>query len=222
MKSRIVLAVGVLATGLCAAQETGQVISSTPVIQQVAVPRQVCSSESVPVPTHKSGAGAALGAIAGGALGNAVGQGNGRAAATVLGLFGGAILGDRVEGQGSAQFQNVQRCSTQTMIENRVLHYNVVYEYAGKQYAVQMPYDPGPLVKLQITPVDATPMSAPVAPTASVQPVITQTVYSDPVFVAVAPPRYPDYYVYPYRPPIGVNLQFGYGGGHRGHRGHWR
>jgi hypothetical protein len=31
--------------------------------------------------------------------------------------------------------------------------YNVTYEYAGKQYIVQMPQDPGPSVRLQITPV---------------------------------------------------------------------
>jgi hypothetical protein len=31
--------------------------------------------------------------------------------------------------------------------------YNVVYEFAGKQYTVQMPQDPGPTVRLQITPM---------------------------------------------------------------------
>lgn len=37
--------------------------------------------------------------------------------------------------------------------ENRTVAYNVVYEYAGKQYAVQMPNDPGPSIQLQLTPV---------------------------------------------------------------------
>ena len=52
------------------AQEVGKVISSTPVIQQVAVPRQVCTTDQVVVQGQKSGAGAAMGAIAGGAVGN--------------------------------------------------------------------------------------------------------------------------------------------------------
>ncbi len=220
MKSSIVLAVVATASGLCAAQEVGRVISSTPVVQQVAVPRQVCGTESIAIPGQKSGGGAALGAIAGGALGNAIGQGSGRAAATVLGLFGGAVLGDRIEGQGTTQYQNVQRCTTQNSLENRVAYYSVVYEYAGRQYTTQLPNDPGSQVRLQVTPVDAAPAPAPAAPIAYTQP-DPQTVYAQPVYVqpVYAQPVYPGYYVRPYYPPVGVNLQFGYGGGHYGH---WR
>ena len=94
-----------------------------------------------------------MGAIAGGAMGNAVGGGNGKTAATVLGLFGGAILGDKIEGAPLAQTQDVQRCTTQNFYENRTVGYNVVYEFAGKQYSVQLPSDPGPTIALQITPV---------------------------------------------------------------------
>jgi uncharacterized protein YcfJ len=78
------------------AQEIGKVISSTQVIQQVSVPRQVCSQEQVAFQPNKSGAGAAMGAIAGGAIGNQIGGGSGKAAATILGIFGGAILGDKI------------------------------------------------------------------------------------------------------------------------------
>ncbi len=137
----------VLHTG---APELGRVISSTAIISQVSVPRQVCAQEVVQVhsqtPATKSGAGALMGGIAGGAMGNAIGQGSGRAAATVIGLFAGAILGDRIEGGSPAQAattqQTVNRCSTQNFIENRTTAYQVVYEYAGKQYSVQMPQDP--------------------------------------------------------------------------------
>lgn len=144
--------------------EMGRVISSTPVIQQVAVPRQVCSNQPVAVQQPKSGAGAVMGALAGGAMGNAIGDGGGRAAATILGLVGGALLGDRIEGSPGAQVQNVQQCSTQTFYENRTVAYNVTYEYAGKQYSVQMPQDPGPYVRLQITPVGGSTSAAPPAP----------------------------------------------------------
>ena len=67
-----------------------------------------------------------MGAIAGGAIGNSVGNGNGRAAATMLGLLGGAILGDKVEGPANPEVRNVQNCSTQTFYENRTMAYNVV------------------------------------------------------------------------------------------------
>jgi uncharacterized protein YcfJ len=137
---------------LAPAQEVGRVISSVQVIQQVSVPRQVCMQEQVAVQQNKSGAGAAMGAIAGGVLGNQIGGGSGKAAATALGIFGGAILGNNIEGAPPAQMQNVQNCTTQNIFENRVTGYNVAYEFNGKQYNVQLPRDPGPTIKLNVTP----------------------------------------------------------------------
>jgi len=145
------------ATTAQAQEERGRVLSSTPVIQQVAVPQQVCQNVSVREPARTSGAGAVMGAIAGGAMGNAVGSGNGRAAATALGLFGGAILGNRIEGKGQDTVRTVQECSTQSMVENRTVAYNVVYEYAGRQYSVQMANDPGRWVPVSVMPVGASP-----------------------------------------------------------------
>lgn len=133
--------------------DMARVIQTVPVMQQVAVPRQICTNELVTVPGQKSGAGAVMGGIAGGAIGNQIGQGNGRAAATVIGLIGGAVLGDKIEGGGTPSTQNVQRCSTQTVYETRTTAYNVTYEYAGKQYTVQMPQDPGQWVRVQVSPV---------------------------------------------------------------------
>ena len=135
------------------AQESARVLSSTPVVQQFSIPKRVCSDEQVVVNGEKSGAGAAMGAIAGGALGNSVGRGDGRAAATMLGIFGGAILGDKIEGNPNPQVRNVQRCTQQMVYESRITSYNVVYEYAGKQYSANMPTNPGPVVQLQITPI---------------------------------------------------------------------
>jgi uncharacterized protein YcfJ len=217
---------------------TGRVISSTPVIQQVQVPRQVCSNQPVAVQQPRSGAGAVIGAIAGAALGNAIGSGTGRAVATGIGLVGGAAVGDRVEG-GGTMVQNMQSCTTQTYYENRTVGYNVTYEYAGQQYTVQMPYDPGPSIRLQVSPVgSATPqdgypvaggeaMSAP-AGTPSVPAVVASTTTVYPAYQTY--PAYPAYPVYPayypsYYPPVGISLGFGFssrGGHHHGHRGHWR
>ncbi len=154
----------VLASFSAQAQEVGRVISSTPIIQQVAVPRQVCNNQQVVTNGQKSGAGAAMGAIAGGVIGNQIGRGSGNALATMAGLVGGAILGDNIEGGGAPEVRNVQNCSQQMFYENRTMAYNVVYEFAGKQYSVQMPQDPGPTVRLQVTPM------APVSNYGSVPP----------------------------------------------------
>ena len=153
-------------------EERGRVISSTPVVQQVTVPREVCRDETVTVPGRKSGAGALIGGIAGGAMGNAVGNGSGRALATMIGLVGGAIVGDRVEGGGQPSTQVVRQCGTQSFYENRTVAYNVVYEYAGRQYSVQMPQDPGKYIRLNVTPVDvpSAPPAYPVQPQVQYQP----------------------------------------------------
>jgi uncharacterized protein YcfJ len=70
-------------------------------------------------------------------------------------------LGDKIEGSPPAEVQNVQTCSTQNFYENRTVAYNVVYEFNGKQYNVQMPQDPGPTVRLQVTPMISSNQSAP-------------------------------------------------------------
>lgn len=207
MKQQILVAALAVVCGTSFAQEVGRVLSSTPVIQQVAVPRQVCSTEQVAVTQPKSGAGAVIGAIAGGAIGSAAtrGHGPGQAAATVLGAVSGAVLGDRIEGTGETQLQNVQRCTTQTFFENRTVAYNVVYTYAGKQYSVQMPQDPGPTLQLQVTPVGTAP-----AVTSSTAQVSYDTV--QPTTVIVTQSTYP--VIYP--PPVPLFLGLGpWGPGHR-------
>ncbi len=231
------LLMALAATGaICNAEELGRVISSTPIINQVAQPRQVCSTSNVPVQPQKSGAGAVVGAIAGGAMGNAIGGGTGRAAATFLGLLGGAIVGDRIEGSGNSQLAQVQNCTTQTVYENRTTGYTVVYEYAGKQYSTLMPTDPGPYVKLQISPVSAAPAQpAPQADSSQTpyqqfpqypqEPVAQQTIEQSyaPVYYTnqtYYQPYYQPYYR-PYYPPVGVSLNLGWSsGGYYGHGHH--
>jgi uncharacterized protein YcfJ len=210
---------GMAATAVHAQTVTARVVSSTPVVQQVSTPSQSCVNETVQGP--KSGAGALLGGIAGGAAGNAIGDGSGRAAATILGIFGGAILGDRIEGAGAPR--TVQRCSTQNVLESRVTAYNVVYELDGRQYSVQMPKDPGPTIQLQLSPVSQAPAqpqpAAPQVQTAPVTVIERQVEYVEaPVYVA--PPQV--VYVAPqpvYRAPPVTSITFS-GGYHRGHGHH--
>ena len=154
MKSIALLSVAALSVATAAgAQEFGHVLSSTPVIGQVALPQQVCHDTTVVVPGRQSGAGAALGAVTGAVIGSTVGQGNGRVVGSVIGMVGGAVIGDRLASRDADQFQQVRQCTTHTTFENRVLHYDVVYEYAGQRYTARMPHDPGPTVQVQVTPV---------------------------------------------------------------------
>lgn len=187
----LTMAAGLMALGAAGAaqaqEEQGRVISSTPVIQQVALPRQVCQDEQVSVQGQKSGAGAVMGGIAGGAIGNAIGNGSGRAAATVIGLMGGAILGDRIEGGSPSRVETVRNCGTQTFYENQTVAYDVVYEYAGRQYRTQMAQDPGRFVRLAVSPVDALPDPRTAAPAPRVVYQQPEVVYQQPQVIYQAP-----------------------------------
>jgi uncharacterized protein YcfJ len=152
MKKILLFSLIASASVMAMAQERGRVLSVTPIIEQVAVPRQVCGNETVYTGPRTSGGGAVLGAIAGGAAGNAVGRGNGRAAATAIGVIGGALLGNQIEGNGRPEYQTVQRCGTETTYENRTAGYDVVYEYAGKRYTTRTQTDPGRTIALSVQP----------------------------------------------------------------------
>jgi uncharacterized protein YcfJ len=217
------------------AQDQGRVISSQPVIQQVAVPRQTCSNEQIAVQGQKSGAGGLMGAVAGGAIGNNIGSGSGRALATVIGVIGGSVMGDRIEGAPPVQMQTVQSCRTVTVYENRTSAYNVVYEFGGRQYSVQMPNDPGQYVQVQVTPVGAgqQPVQNMGIPAPVIQPMVQQPTVQQPVvqqYVAAPQVVYAQpqvvytqpqvvYQQRPYYPVIypSIHLGFGFHGGH-GHR----
>jgi uncharacterized protein YcfJ len=204
------------------AGEMGRVISTTPVIQQFAVPTQVCGTQQIAVQQPKSGAGGLMGAIAGGVVGNAVGAGSGRALATMIGVMGGAAMGDNIEGAPPAQVQNVQNCTTQTNYENRTVGYNVVYEYGGRQYNVQMPQAPGQFIALQVTPVGAATAQPPVQQQPIYQQAPQQQVAApQPIIYAPAPVVVAAPYPYPYIYPS-ISFGFGFGGGYRHGRGHWR
>ena len=153
MKKMLLLSVLAGVASVASAQEQGRVLSSTPIVQQVAVPHQVCGNQTVYSGAPNTGAGAVMGAIAGGAMGNAIGGGSGRAAATAIGVIGGALLGNQIEGAGQPRYQNVQRCGTETTYENRTVGYNVTYEYAGRQYTTQTSQDPGSWIPVSVQPL---------------------------------------------------------------------
>lgn len=195
------------------AQEAGQVLSRTAVYQQVAVPRQTCIQNIPQTPLQTSGGGALVGAITGGLIGSQLGGHNSQGLATMAGVIGGAVLGHSVESQGTPPAPSTT-CTTQSVYENRLIGYNVVYEYAGKQYNVQLPQDPGPTIPLQVTPIGAARSELPTGLNLSATP--PAPVVAEPRVIYVPTPVYRSY------PPVytSVNLGWGWGGGHF-HR-HWR
>jgi uncharacterized protein YcfJ len=218
------------------AQEIARVLSSTPVVTQVSQPRQVCGETQVITAAPKSGAGALMGAIAGGAIGNSIGGGSGRALATAAGVIGGAIFGDSIEAAPAPVRQQMTSCTTQISYENRVTAYNVVYEYGGKQYSIQLPNDPGPYLPVNVTPAILAAPPAPSTTITTAPPIVTTPSYVTPTYVTptyvtpmyVAPMYTQPMYAAPlYRTPRfstpGVSFHFGHHGHRHGHHhDHWR
>jgi uncharacterized protein YcfJ len=228
MKQTLLLAALGLAACGAAAQEVGQVLSSTPVIEQVAVPRTYCNQPVPIAQPQTSGGGGLLGAVAGGVLGSTIGSGSGTAAAILIGTVGGAIVGNNIEANSARQAYAQPACTTETSYENRTIGYDVTYEYAGRQYTARMPQDPGPTIPLQVSPVGAgtlppvhsgAPVIAPpVVVTHAPAPIVVQPYATYPAYAYPAyPPPYPVYAYPAYRPfPVGISLGFHYGG-HRHH-----
>lgn len=244
MKHSVLFAALGLAAFGAAAQEVGNVISSVPVIQQVAVPRTTCAPTMVEAQPMTSGGGGLLGAIAGGVIGSTIGGGSGTGAAIVAGTALGAIVGNNIEASNArAQQVATPNCVTETSYENRTVAYNVTYEYAGRQYTVQMPYDPGSTLRLQVTPLTQAPppvtggavTAPPVLMQATPAPAIATAPVLVPAPIVVQPypvyPAAPYPYYRPFYPPVNFSLGFVFGGhrhghhhGHRHHgqRPHWR
>ena len=223
------------ATGLANAAEYATVISATPVTSSVAVPRQQCADVQRVVQPQPSGGGALIGAIIGGVVGNQFGHGAGRALATGAGVVAGSALGNQAElNNNPPQTVSERDCRTVGAYENRVVAYDVVYEYHGQRYSTRMASDPGQRLAIDVRPADG-PLDR-VSPPAgygsygAVPPAYSEPAYAAPAYVQ-APPAYyepaPYYYSpapyspYYYGPPV-IGIGF-YGGGYgyrHGYR-HW-
>jgi len=136
--------------------EYGRVVDVNPIYQSVSIPeeRQVCDRRrdyrySQPHRNKKSTAGkAVLGGIIGGAIGNQFGRGSGRDASTALGILIGAGIG---ASKGNHQPPR-QTCYIETYYhqEERLMGYDVTYEYSGELYQTQMDQHPGDRVRLSV------------------------------------------------------------------------
>lgn len=156
------LSQGAWADGTSSFTDRAQVVSSTPIYQQVNEPRRECWTETVGGGYDNNGSsgsrgygGAILGGLVGGLLGNTVGQGNGRTAAAAVGAVTGAMVGDKISNNSNSQNgynqpRQVERCSNRDEYRQIISGYNVVYRYQGRTLSAVMPQDPGKYVNVSV------------------------------------------------------------------------
>ena len=173
MKIQIPLvALGLVSSAAAAlATEYGTVISTTPVVVQAWAQQQQCTEQQALVQSRTSGGGQVLGAIIGGVIGNSLGGGAGRAAATGLGVVAGSIIGNQAEAANTPPtVVPLRNCQNSMRLENRVLGYDVVYEYNGQRYSARMAQPPTERVALTMTVVGAVSPEAPAVEAAPAPP----------------------------------------------------
>ena len=250
--ARAALVAGLAGVALAAhAADYAQVVSATPVTSSVAVPRQECADVPQVVQQQPSGGGALIGAIVGGVVGNQFGHGFGRAAATGLGAVAGSAIGNNVEASNGAVTTALsRRCRTVSSYDDRVVGYDVVYDYNGQRYSTRLARDPGARLAIDVRPAGGAALDRAGPPS-------TYSTYSavPPAYVQESRPAYvesaPSYSYYEQAPAayyapapvyygpgayvgpaiIGAGLGYWVGrtwhrgyrhGGHYGGHGHWR
>ena len=135
----------------------GRVVSVDPVRETATAAQRQCHDEvvtrHVPVRDQHQVAGTAIGAVAGGLLGNQIGHGKGRTLATVAGAVGGGYAGHEIQEnhqENNTTTSTVRKCETVAgTAGDRVVAYDVRYEYNGVTRSVRMDHDPGDRVQVQ-------------------------------------------------------------------------
>jgi uncharacterized protein YcfJ len=137
--------------------DTARVLSSTPQMERVNVPREECRTE-YQQQNYRNGdnsvAGALIGGIAGGLLGGTVGRGNGRIAAAAVGAGVGAIAGNSIannqHGYGGSRSVPVQSCYQVDNWQTVNTGYLVTYEYNGRTYSTVTNEQPGRYIDVNV------------------------------------------------------------------------
>ena len=142
--------------------ESVAVISAQPVYQltRIETPQERCVEEHVVIERRNqqaSGTPIIVSTIIGGALGNAVGNNkSSRRVGAVLGAVLGNSVGRDIARQSQSsdtrEYQTVERCETVFVSheEERLLGYDVIYQFNGQQYSVRTEQDPGSQMKVRV------------------------------------------------------------------------
>jgi uncharacterized protein YcfJ len=155
--------------GIAAAQQSygdvARVVSSTPITERVTEQRRDCRVEQVNgyqerrevTPPANTGAGAVVGAILGGVIGHQFGYSGG---ATAAGAVVGGVVGNQVEAQNARPGEtvvertpvsrDVERCRYIPETRDRIVAYDVRYEYNGHEFQTRLGFDPGPEMPVNV------------------------------------------------------------------------
>ena len=168
--------------------DVARVLEARPVYETVSEPRRECRTEQVTAYEERGrlvprdgyrtarndgiGPGAVLGAIIGGVVGHQVGSGRGNDVATAAGAVMGGLIGREAERGAYAAHdemvvervpvtREVQRCREVAEARERIVGYDVLYEYHGREMRARLPHDPGPQLAVN---VEVRPPAAPARP----------------------------------------------------------
>jgi uncharacterized protein YcfJ len=168
MKKLAIAILTISATACATADVTydnARVLSSTPIYRtvEISTPERQCWREEVARTDYRDRGGYnshtpdLLGAVIGGALGNELGhnKSNKRVGAVVGALLGGSIARDlesRHRREAVTYYDTVQRCETVNYYrqEEKLVGYDVLYSYNGRDYSIRMPNDPGAYVRVRV------------------------------------------------------------------------
>ena len=155
---KIIATLLLTASSLAAAEDiidVATVVRSVPRYQIVTSPQTQCQNVSEVVPKEKSLGGAILGGVAGGIIGSQVGGGKGRIATGALGAGIGAVVGDRIQNDGSqpsTETRTVERCTTVNGQQQVLSGYYVTLKYSGHETEIISPntYKSGDRVRVRV------------------------------------------------------------------------
>lgn len=142
--------------GKTSGPDFAQVLSVTPITEEVRTPREECEDVVVtkqkPVKDEHKVAGTLIGAVGGAVIGDAIGGGGKNTGAKIAGAAAGGYAGNRVQNrmQENATYEDVERrCRTVEDISERTVGFDVQYKLNEEIGQVRMDYDPGGAIPVQ-------------------------------------------------------------------------
>lgn len=141
------------------AYHTAEVLDAVPVTRTVRVPveQEVCWDETYyeRAGPRRSAAPGIIGAIVGGVVGNQFGGGSGKDALTVAGAALGATVATNANRRNNPDRYHAvteQRCDWEThyTTEERIVAWDVTYEYNGEIFETRMSEEPGDRIRVRV------------------------------------------------------------------------